>query len=182
MGCGRRPANHGWRAGHAVLRHRSSLCTVRRLLRLTKCRLTRSPLPRSPPRWEQARRLGRPAAAPHSSICTRARTGSARSPTLSRRAPLMIWVKMTQWHTCDMKQAFRTAAIWLAITLYGCDLRGRAARLAGLEPATGCLEENHGPRSNQRIPSSEAYRRGRSPPPSEAAQVVRGTYVARNRA
>ena len=40
------------------------------------------------------------------------------------------------WHVCGMRPAFRPLAVWLAIALYAFDLRGRAARLAGLEPAS----------------------------------------------
>jgi hypothetical protein len=42
--------------------------------------------------------------------------------------------------TCGMRPAFRALRIWLAVTLYPADLQGHLARLAGLEPAAGCLE------------------------------------------
>ena len=49
-------------------------------------------------------------------------------------------MKNILWHVSGMKRAFRTTLVWALTTLCACDLRGRAARLAGLEPATGCLE------------------------------------------
>lgn len=45
------------------------------------------------------------------------------------------------WHVCGMGLAFRSLAAWLAIALYAFDLRGNVARLEGLEPPAGCLED-----------------------------------------
>jgi hypothetical protein len=81
-----------------------------------------------------------------------------------------------------MRPAYRTLVFWLLTALCGLDLRGSVARLAGLEPATGCLDESQGSRPDRRTPSSGTYRRGRSPPLAGAAQVTCGTYVARNSA
>ena len=47
---------------------------------------------------------------------------------------------MTLWHVRGTRRAFRTLAIWLAMALQFAELRNLVPRLAGLEPATGCLE------------------------------------------
>jgi len=56
------------------------------------------------------------------------------------------------------------------------------ARLEGLEPPVGCLEENQEAGPSPRTCSSETCERSRAPPVTGAAQVGGGTYVARNRA
>jgi hypothetical protein len=70
---------------------------------------------------------------------------------------------MMLWYVCGMKPAFQTAAIWLTAMLYGLDLWGRVARLAGLEPATGCLEGSCSIRlSYRRLSAYCARRRSRT--------------------
>ncbi len=99
------------------------------------------------------------------------------APTSCTSRPCCMSVE-TLWHETGIPAAGSMAGHGLC----GSDLRGSVARLEGLEPPAGCLEENQGCPSRARTRRSEPRARGRSPPPPAAAQVGGGTYVARNAA
>ena len=66
---------------------------------------------------------------------------------------------MALWHVRGMRRAFRALAISLAMALQPSNLRGSVARLAGLEPATGCLEGSCSIRLSYRRLSAHCARR-----------------------
>ena len=74
--------------------------------------------------------------------CTQARTVSALVDAIAARTINDLGrgtMNNILWHVRRMKQAFR-ALITLAKIALCSDELGQGARLAGLEPATGCLE------------------------------------------